>query len=269
MDEAINVKTQVLMNPDLNPVRPLPYHLRTGHYLPVEDSLVSQQVQNLVRYAEEHEMRINTNKTKMMLFNPSRTVDIQPEIVINDTEIDLIEKSKLLGVMITSDLKWKENTDYITGRCYSRLWIIKRLKQLNCPAQELVDTYVKQVRSILEMACPVWHPSLTKADCKELERVQKSALAIILGSSYSSYNSALDFLDLESLEDRRDRLCLNFALKCESDPKHSKWFLKSADGPSTRNKVTYKPVWTRTDRFRDSPIPYMTNLLNEYHKKKK
>ena len=39
----------------------------------------------------------------------------------------------------------------------------------------------------------------TKADSTALERVQKSALAIILGEDYYSYSSALDALELESL----------------------------------------------------------------------
>ena len=119
------------------------------------------------------------------------------------------------------------------------------------------------------MACPVWHPALTKADSKTLERVQKSALYIILGSGYNSYESALDTLNLENLEDRRDSLCLNFALQYAAHPHHSKWFLKTQAGPDTRNQNFYQPVWTRTGRYRDSPVPYMTDLLNNYYRNKK
>ena len=147
--------------------------------------------------------------------------------------------------------------------------MIKRLKKLNCPTEDLVDAYIKQVRSIMEMACPVWHPALTKADSTALERVQKSALAIILGENYCSYSSALDALQLESLEERRSHLCLKFALKSASHPVHSKWFKKVDDAPDTRMKNTYQPVWTRTGRYKKSPIPYLTDALNEHNRKKK
>ena len=63
--------------------------------------------------------------------------------------------------------------------------MIKRLKKLNCPIKELLDTYIKQVRSIMEMASPECHPDLTKADSRALERVQMSVLAIILGEDYN------------------------------------------------------------------------------------
>ena len=167
-------------------------------------------------------MRINTKKTKMMLFNQSRSVDFQPDISIEEDAIELMEETKLLGVVITSDLKWRKNTEYLSARGYSRLWMIKRLKKLNCPIEELLDTYIKQVRSIMEMACPVWHPALTQADSRALERVQKSALAIILGRDYTTYSSALNTMELETLEERRSSLCLKFSLKSASHPEHNK-----------------------------------------------
>ena len=269
--ELIDIKRQIVHDTDADPTRPVPYHLRTGHFLPAGNSLVHEQLWRLERYAEEHQMRINSSKTKLMLFSESRTVDIQPEFYVNGEEIQMVDKFKLLGVVLTSDLKWKENTTYIVTRCYSILWMIRRLKSLNCPQEQLIDTFIKQVRSIMEMACPAWHPTLTKADSSILERVQKSALNIILGSGYTSYESAPDILELDTdtLEERRDELCLNFARKSAEHPIHSKWFLKTKGEQHTRNHNIYQPVWARTGRFGKSPIPHMTNIPNEHCRKKK
>ena len=63
-----------------------------------------------------------------------------------------------------------------------------------------------------------WAPGLTGKEVKQLESVQKSALAIILGDSYKSNKHALKKLDVESLESRREKICLTFgkrALKNE------------------------------------------------------
>ena len=46
-----------------------------------------------------------------------------------------------------------------------------------------------------------------------LERVQKSALRIILRDKYMDYKRALQQLNIESLFDRREALCLKFARK--------------------------------------------------------
>ena len=52
----------------------------------------------------------------------------------------------------------------------------------------------------LEQSAVVWHSSLTEENCADLERVQKSALKVILGANYIGYKKALIKLDLKSLE---------------------------------------------------------------------
>ena len=89
---------------------------------------------------------------------------------------------------------------------------------------DLLDTYMKKVRSVLEMAVPVWHPALTKSDSAQIERVQKAALRIILGDEYFSYSDSLEVLDIDSLENRRVELCKTFVTKAFKHEKHSNWF---------------------------------------------
>ena len=89
--------------------------------------------------------------------------------------LEVVEKFKLLGVKIQSDLKWNDNTDYICQKGYARLWMLRRLKGLGATELELLDVYEKQVRSVLELAVPVWQPALTQGQSKQIERVQRSA----------------------------------------------------------------------------------------------
>ena len=52
---------------------------------------------------------------------------------------------------------------------------------------QLFDVYVKEVRSILELAVPVWHPGLTKKQSADIESIQKVAFRIILQNDYITY----------------------------------------------------------------------------------
>ena len=61
-------------------------------------------------------MKLNAAKTKLMLFNPSKTYDFMPDMMINNTELELVEETKLLGVVVNSDLSWAKNTEYIPQR---------------------------------------------------------------------------------------------------------------------------------------------------------
>ena len=139
----------------------------------------------------------------------------------------------------------------------------KRLKIIGANQEKLLDVYIKQIRSVLEYAAVVWHPGLTAINCLNIERVQKACLAIILGKSYISYTNALQLTTLESLENRRESLCLKFARSTIKNPKFKHWFEEDVKIIETRRlKKNLKDVQTRTKRFRESTIPYLTQLLN-------
>ena len=145
------------------------------------------------------------------------------------------------------------------------------MKKLGTTLNDLVDVYFKQIRSILELAVPAWEPGLTQLESNQIERVQKTALYVILGNNYGSYRTALDTMKCETLSDRRQDLCMNFSKKAYNHPRFSNWFsLKTTETspPNTRSDkrltmVVY-PVNTRTVRYAKSPIPYLTDLLNMY-----
>ena len=49
-----------------------------------------------------------------MIFNKSKKWDFPPELHFeNGTQMEYVSKTKLVGVIITEDLKWGENTSYI------------------------------------------------------------------------------------------------------------------------------------------------------------
>jgi hypothetical protein len=265
---SIDLKAKLENDPDPSPARPLAFHNRTGHYLPNEHCEISKQLDKLNTYVRDHQMRINVGKTKVMLFNTARNWDFTPTVSIGNSEnnIEVVEQIKLLGIIVTSDMKWHANTAYLCERGYSKLWLLRNLKRLGATTAELLDVYMKQCRSILELAAPVWTGGLKSDDIVSLERVQKTACAIILGRAYEGYENALLKLDIKSLEERRLDLCLKFVKKSAKDDKYKHWFVK-ADAATVKTRSQefskpYKPVHTRTDRYKDSPLPFLTNLLN-------
>ena len=146
-------------------------------------------------------MTINMSQTMAIIFNPCTSIDFQPELALDNHEIEVVEEMRLLGVMITSDMKWASNTHHMVTRGNKKLWVIRRLKKSGAKVEDLVDIYCKQVRSLLELAVPAWHGALTKTDEIDIERVQKSACRIILDSKYISYRSALKSLCLDPVSE--------------------------------------------------------------------
>ena len=132
-----------------------------------------------------------------------------------------------------------------------------------------MDVYTKQIRSLLELAAPAWHGAITQEERTDIERIQKCAAHIILGEDYFSYKVALKFLHLDTLQSRRDKLCLNFAKKAEKHPKFQKWFKESDYKQNTRqDKYKYCDVKAKHNRLDKSPLSFLTKTLNEYYNKK-
>ena len=75
---AINLKENLVVDPDLP--KPLSYHERTNHTLPAANNLMQEQFNQLLEYANEHQMVINKEKTKVMLFNQAWKYDFLPDI---------------------------------------------------------------------------------------------------------------------------------------------------------------------------------------------
>ena len=81
---------------------------------------------------------------------------------------------------------------------------------------------------------------LTIENEKAIERVQKSAIAIILGAEYENYEQGLSNLSLQRLDLRRKKLCTTFARKAAKHPLHSNWFQKN----QSKNKISKTNIQT-------------------------
>ena len=262
--EALNLEKCLV--PNLNPILPLSFHDRTNHILPNDNTKLQTHINSLVKFTADHEMQINEQKCKVMMFNSRKKFDATPNLLIDDTKLELVEVYKLLGIQIRSDLSWVDNTDYICRKAYTRLWILRRLKLIGAATDEMMEVYQKQVRPVLELAVPVWHHSLTQYEITQIERVQKCALHIILGSSYSSYENALLSCSIESLAERRQSICVKFAKKSIKSNRFEHWYVPNNENVNMRKtrgvKTKLKPVQTRTLRYEKSPIPALTDILN-------
>ena len=242
---------------------------RTGHVLPKGVSKVQDALDDLVIYTRDHQMQLNKEKTKVILFNNAVKYDFLPELTLeDDTILEVVDEIRLLGVKVSADLSWRSNTSEMCKNAYARLWMLRRIKPLGASTEELLDIYDKQIRCVLEFASPVWTSGLTLAETNQIERVQKAAFAIILDIQYNSYAKSLTKLSRKTLTERRYDLNLNFARKALKSEKFNHWFCEykpTVQVSKTRSvkDVLLVPVESRNKSFGKSPLAYLTNLINE------
>ena len=266
---AVSVDLKACLVPDpVSRPRPYNYHERTAHILPKENNLLQFFIRDTEQFVEENKMVINKQKTKVISFTKSRKWDFPPELYFSDgTPIEYLSEIKLLGVMVSQDTKWAKNTDYICQKARQKLWLLRRMQKLDLTIHQMFDVYCKEVRSILELAVPVWHSGLTRQQAADIEGIQKLAMKIILQERYGNYQLACSTLSAQTLEQRRIKLCSTFAAKnLKSD---NSLFTRVGTHANTRYKSNIvKEYQCKFGRYKKSSLPYLAKLINSNNRNK-
>ena len=265
---AINLRKSLLKLDMHGRAQPLEYFEHTGFTINPLLNELQDDLNKLKDFTDKNLMVINQKKTLIMKFNFRKSYDFPPIFKIGDgPPLDTVAEAKILGIIIQDNLKFSAHVKYMIGRAYRKTWTLRRMKLLNLDIEILTDYYTKEIRSILEYGVAVWHSSLTRVMQKQIERVQKICINIILCNTCRdiSYFVGCTILNLEPLHYRREELCVRFIQKASQDPRHTDMFTKNVNMCmcNTRtSKFKYREFLCRNKRFYDSPLCYLTRLLN-------
>ena len=242
-----------------------------GYFIPNINLKTQDYLNRICNWTTNNKMELNKKKSQAMLFNFTTKHQFSSRTLMDSDTVDIVKETKLLGVMIDDRLSWDRNTTLIVKRANSRMRLLHQLVDFSIPKGDLINIYMLYIRSILEQSCQVWHSSLTLEIFQDLECVQKNALKIILQDGYLTYSNALESTGLATLFERRSKLCLKFAKTCIKSKEMKKMFpLNQTEYEiNTRFREKYTVAKARTDRLKNSSIPYMQRLLNSDILKKK
>ena len=243
----------------------LPSH---NQFIPAENLQSQYWLNEINEWTENQKMKINETKTKSMIFNFTNNFQFTTRLTLKNQKIEVLKSTKLLGTIISDDLKWDLNTRNLVKKANARMELLRRVSSFNPPLEDLKIVYFLFVRSILEQSATVWHSSLTKENSDDIERIQKSAVKIMLGDKYCGYKKSLEKLDIDTLKDRREQLCLKFALKASKNLKTKHMFPENEKlhAMQMRKPERFKVDHAKTERLKNSSIIFMQHLLNKYEK---
>ena len=224
------------------------------------DNALQIEADKLLNWCNSNGMTFNTKKTKEMIihFGNKITIDKAPTLKICNVGIERVESFKLLGVYLNSNLTWDDHVSYILKKVAKRMYFMQQLVRCGIDARDFIVVYCSLIRSVIEYACQVWHPGLTKTQSDDLERVQKRCLRLIYPELH--YTDALAVSGLEELKARRENLTrklfcdikqhdhvLHEALSCKQ---------RSNVKPSLRDFYPYELSCFKTNRACCSFINY-------------
>ena len=114
---------------------------------------------------------------------------------------------KLLGVHLSSDLKWSTHIN-VCSKVSKRLFALRILKRSGAVQKDLRNVYCSFIRPVLEYACPVWHFSLAAFLSDQMEQIQRGSVKMICPGL--SYMDGLKELNFSTPVDHREFLCKKF-----------------------------------------------------------
>ena len=91
----------------------IPVH---NQFIPAEHLKTQKHLQKIKEWTDNQKMVLNQKKTKVMLFNFTDNYKFTTSLELNSENIEVVNQAKLLGVVITDDLKWDKNTEYLVKK---------------------------------------------------------------------------------------------------------------------------------------------------------
>ena len=238
----------------------IPINTRAPDYSPLQSTLNKLQA-----WTEENKVTINHTKTVVMHFCTSNAAVPPPQLLVGPHPLQVVHSTKLLGVTVDDQLTWKEHISNIVRAASYKIYMLRRLRSLGTPADELKGVYTSFILPKLMYASPAWSSSLNLSQQLQLERVQKRACRVILGPAYINYDNALTTLSLRRLSSIHQEVLHTFGRRLLQHPRHRDFLPPDAPTPArvTRHLNKLTPLRAiRTDRYKNSAIPSIVRAIN-------
>ena len=119
-----------------------PQHLKSQTYL--------KDIQN---WTENQKMVLNEEKQNVR-FNFNKKKQFSTRLSVNGKTIETVKEIKLLGTILTNNLKWDKNTKLLVKRAYSRMEILRQISKFTKSIKDkthIYKTYIRAIQCCMEL----------------------------------------------------------------------------------------------------------------------
>ena len=145
---------------------------------------LSLYLDTLDDWFKERNLFISPSKSTATIFSTfSGDCNIDLPVYIKGDKVPTVKKPKLLGVTYDNLFNFGEHASNMKTKVQSRNNVLKALAGTTWGKEKevIVNTYKAIGQSIFNYCCPIWGPSLSGQNWKELQIAQNTALRTALG----------------------------------------------------------------------------------------
>lgn len=161
------------------------------------EQMANEDMEKFEAYMNENDLTVNINKTKyMMIGNNERRIQIK----YSNSNLDLVEEYKYLGLTITSDLRWYKHIKKLNNNLSALAGVFWKISN-HIPMNLKKSLYHSMFASHLLYCLPIFG-STTNDNIIQIQRFQSKALKnLYMKDKYYSPRKLLEELGLLSVID--------------------------------------------------------------------
>jgi len=186
---------------------------------------------------------VNRAKCAVMDFITKKSLCLPRVEMARGEYLPSVRSMRLLGVVISSDMRWQLHVDSVTSKVSKRLYILRFMRKSSCPTDTILKAYNALIRPLM-LYCSTVFCNLPQYLTNKLIKLEKRALRIVGGPSHSTYE-AIARSSGEKL----------FSLVA-GNPNHPLRECFLPRQPTRRNACHLRPPLAKTKRFKDSFLKF-------------
>ena len=198
-----------------------------------------------------NKLSLNLSKNNFMLFTNSRR-DQNVSISINNCEIDMVYKTKFLGVMIDSKLNWKDHVAMVKSKLSKSIAIMRKAKHLLDRRSGMI-LYFSLFLPYLSYCCEVCGNTYS-SNIKHVYILHTKTVRIVCNGDYQHPSNVLFFIELHVLklhnliELRTAMIMYKANTGCLPVNLQTMFRMSSEKIHNTRNSSNVRQVFARTTK---------------------
>ena len=229
-------------------------------------TLLQADLNRFYEWSVTWKMNFDHSKCKILTVS-RRKAPVYFNYMLNCNSLEHVTSFKYLGVLVSSDLSWKEHIHNVVSKCNRVNGMIKQVVGYHAPNNVTLNLYKSLTKNITEHSTPVWS-SQHSNELTQLESIQRDMTRCVTKFDGRSYQNRCIDLNLLPLCFRREIIDLVLFFKClNKDTKiHIENFIQTFDVNSSRRSgdcgILLKPLLSRTETFKKS---YFNRIVSEWN----
>ena len=154
----------------------------------LDETSLNLELNKINEWMSSNKLSLNTKKTKFMIFHTAQRHVAYPSLYLNNVDIERVTQFNFLGLILNSQLTWKNHTEHISTKISKIIGVIYRLKDIY-PQSVLLMIYNTLILSHMNYCLLSWGSKMVNDH--PLHLLQKKAVRLVTNSDYVSHSEVI------------------------------------------------------------------------------